>query len=302
MYNQSPHSVLGINQYATKEEIKKAYRDIALSCHPDKLVNIQDADEKHRRVERFKEATIAYEKLTNNENTFENMTWDDDQMDWGNVWKTFFGEDAKDALKDAFIDMATMFINKKIYPKPYYNPGSNNSNLNQPLQHDIKLPVTYNEIRINTKKKLRLILVGIEEPIFIDVYCGSFPKVVREFTDDDDNDHEIVISMEIREQEGFNHLISNTGKIDIVTTLEVDMKEYISGYHKTIPYIDGKGIDIDIPPFQEEYYEIADKGLKGGALIVNIVCKTIQKESWDSLSRKDQDDMIRILDIIFKTI
>lgn len=299
MYNPSPHSVLGINQDATKEEIKKAYKDIALSCHPDKLVNIQDADEKQRRVERFKEATIAYEKLTNNQNTFEYAKWDEEQMDWGNIWKTFFGEDGKEALKDAFIDMASMFINKQIYPKPFYNPSSN---IVPPLRHDIKLPVTYNEIRTNAKKKLRLILVGIEEPIFIDVLCGSFPNVVREFTDDDDEDHEIAISMVIREQDGYSHLISNTGKIDMVTTLEVDIKEYITGYEKEIPYIDGDSIHLSIPPFQKEYYEIADKGLKGGALIVNIVCKPIDRESWDSLSSKDQDDMIRILDIMYKTI
>lgn len=299
MYYQSPYSVLGINKDATKEEIKKAYRDLALSCHPDKLIHIQDADEKQRRVERFKEATIAYEKLTSNENNFENMSWDDENMDWGNIWRTFFGEDTKDALKDAFIDMASMFINSKVYPKPYYNPSSN---LAHPICHDIKLPVTYNEIRTNAKKKLRLILVDIEEPIFIDVLCGSFPSITREFTDDNDKDHEICITMEIREQEGFNHLISNTGEIDIVTTLEVDMKEYITGYDKKIPYIDNKEISITVPPFYKEYYEVSDKGLNGGILIVNIVCKTISKASWDFLSPKDQDDMIRILNIMYKTI
>lgn len=297
MYNQSPYSVLGINKDATKEEIKKAYREIALSCHPDKLVNIKDSNEKQKRVERFKEATIAYEKLTNNENKFEKMKWDEEHMDWGDIWKTFFNEDTKDTLKDAFLDMASMFIKSKVYPKPFYNPSSN---IEPPLRHDITLVVTYNEILTNAKKKLRLILVDLEEPIFINVFCGSFPTVTRQFSDDDDNEHEIVISMEIREEEGFNHLISNSGKIDIVTTLEVNIKEYISGYNKQISYIDNKYIEVTIPPFHEEYYEIANKGIKGGSFIINIICKTIHKESWKSLCAKDQDDMIRILNIMYK--
>lgn len=301
MYNQSPYSVLGINKDATKEEIKKAYRDIALSCHPDKLINIKDIDEKQKRVERFKEATIAYEKLNNNENNFESMKWDEEQMDWSDIWKTFFGEETKDTLKDAFLDMASMFIKSKVYPKPFYNPKfSFSSNIEPPLRHDIKLPVTYNEILTNAKKKLRLILVDLEEPIFINVFCGSFPTITRQFSDDDDNEHEIVISMEIREEKGFNHLISNCGKIDIVTTLEVNLKEYISGYNKQIPYIDNKYIEVDIPAFHEEYYEIANKGLKGGSFIVNIVCKTIDNDSWKSMCAKDQDDMIRILNSMYK--
>lgn len=299
-YNQSPYSVLGVKQDATKDEVKKAYRDIALQCHPDKLIHIQDSDEKQRRVERFKEATLAYEKLTNNENNFQNMKWSEEEMDWGNVWKTFFGEESKDVLKDVFVDMASMFIKSKIYPKSFYNPTSN---LEKPIVHDIKLPVTYNEIRTNAKKKLRLVLVDLQEPIFIEILCGSFPKIIREFTDDNDSDHEIVILMEIKEQDGFNHLISKTGKIDIVTTLEVNLKEYISGYERKIPYIDTSEIDIIVPPFYKEYYEINDKGLKGGSLIVNIVCKTIDRESWDMLCYKEQDEMIRILSLIYnKTI
>lgn len=299
MFNKSPYSTLGVNPNASNDEIKKAYRDIALSCHPDKLGNISDNDEKQRRIEKFKEATVAYEKLTTNENKFQNMQWEEDNIDWSSIWQTFCGEDTKDVLKDAFFDMASIFLKNKIYPKQYYNPTSN---IEEPIHHDIKLPISYSDILKNTKKKLRLILVEIDEPIFIDVYCGSFPNVTREFTDDDDKDHQIVITMNICEQTGYNHLITNSGKIDLVTTLEINIKEYILGYEKQISYIDGSNIDIVIPPFKKDYYVIDGKGLKGGSLIINIVYKNIDNKAWDLLCQKDKDDMIRILSIIYKTI
>lgn len=299
MFNQSSYSILGIHQKASKDEIKKAYRDIALSCHPDKLGNLSDLDEKHRRIEKFKEATIAYEKLTTNDDKFQDMKWEDDDIDWSNIWKTFCGEDTKEVLKDAFIDMASIFLKNKIYPKPYYNPTSN---LEQPIHHDVSLNVTYTDILKNSKKKLRLILVEIDEPIFIDIHCGSFPTIVREFTDDDDKDHQIVITMNIVEQDNYNHIVTNTGKIDLVTTLEIDLKEYLLGYEREFPYINGDLINVIIPPFQKEYYIINDKGLKGGSLIINIVYKNIESHSWEVLCQKDKDDMIRILNSMSKTI
>lgn len=299
MYNHSPYSVLGINEKASIDEIKKAYRDIALSCHPDKLGNILDNDEKNRRIEKFKEATVAYEKLTTNDNKFQNMKWEDENIDWTSIWQTFCGEDTKEVLKDAFLDIASIFLKNKIYPKQYYNPTSN---LEEPIYHDIKLPITYTDILKNTKKKLRLILVEIDEPIFIDVYCGSFPTVVREFTDDDNIDHQINITMNICEQDGYNHLITKSGKIDLITTLEIDLKEYIVGYEKDITFVDGENIPVKVPPFQKNYHIIENKGLKGGSLIINIAYKNIDNKAWDLLCQKDKDDMIRILNVMYKTI
>ena len=49
---------LGVNENATKEEIKKAYRKLALQWHPDKHKGEKDAEEK------FKEINQAYEVLS----------------------------------------------------------------------------------------------------------------------------------------------------------------------------------------------------------------------------------------------
>ncbi|MGH6740564.1 MAG: molecular chaperone DnaJ, partial [Bradyrhizobium sp.] len=53
------YEVLGVSRSATPEEIKKAYRRIAVQWHPDK-----NPDNKHEAEERFKEAAEAYSVLS----------------------------------------------------------------------------------------------------------------------------------------------------------------------------------------------------------------------------------------------
>lgn len=55
---KDPYEVLGVGRDASTDEIKKAYRKLALQHHPDKNPGNKEAEEK------FKEATLAYEVLT----------------------------------------------------------------------------------------------------------------------------------------------------------------------------------------------------------------------------------------------
>ncbi|WP_262920090.1 DnaJ domain-containing protein [Niabella hibiscisoli] len=52
------YEILGVSKTATAEEIKKAYRKVAMQFHPDRNPGDKAAEEK------FKEAAEAYEVLS----------------------------------------------------------------------------------------------------------------------------------------------------------------------------------------------------------------------------------------------
>ena len=61
MSKKDPYAVLGVERNASADEIKKAYRKLAIKHHPDKNPGDKSAEE------RFKEAASAYEILSDPE-------------------------------------------------------------------------------------------------------------------------------------------------------------------------------------------------------------------------------------------
>lgn len=62
--SKSPYEILGVDPQASKDEIKKAYRKLALKYHPDKVL---DPTTKLENEIKFKEMTTAYQALVNDE-------------------------------------------------------------------------------------------------------------------------------------------------------------------------------------------------------------------------------------------
>ena len=58
---RDPYSVLGVDQNASDEEIKKAYRELARKYHPDNYQNNPLAD---LAEEKMKEINEAYDAIT----------------------------------------------------------------------------------------------------------------------------------------------------------------------------------------------------------------------------------------------
>lgn len=61
-YKKDPYSVLGLTSSATDEEVKKAYRRLAMKYHPDKVANMGEEIKKNAEAQ-FREINEAYEQI-----------------------------------------------------------------------------------------------------------------------------------------------------------------------------------------------------------------------------------------------
>ena len=294
----NPYLILGISKDSSIDEIKKAYKKIALENHPDKHYNKTD-DEKKLYSNKFNQATEAYNYLINKKNNlFENDLFfeEDNIKSWKDIWYDMINN--TDETKDFIKNLAKIFIDKDII-------GKKNKNIykftNLPITHNITLSVTYNEVYNNSKKKLRLILKGISEPIFIDIYCAnSYPNITKIYIDDDDIEHNIIINLKLKNQENITHITYDyNNKIDIVYHIKLNLVNYLYGYHNKILYIDNNLLDIYIPPFNKEFYEIEGKGINNGNLIFKILYTNIDIDKFNNLSLDNKNELNKLLELIY---
>ena len=303
----------------TKEDIKRIYKKIALECHPDKIKDIDDI-EKAKKIEKFKHASIAYKKILEDFDKYGKLSYVSDihsefDFDFNDfcaedfeIYKDFdigFWKDAIDMfmnmnnkgeiLKDTIKSVSGFFLKNKIYPKKYYTPSQEDV-----IKHNITLPITYAEVYNDNRKKLRLILKGIDEPVFLYVYCKKeYPVVKKQYIDDDGKEHEInIIYKLVSNKENYAHIMKEGCEIDLITSIDIKMVDYLTGCRQEIMFVNDQFIYLDIEAFSDLRIVKRGFGLLGGDLIVNINILHIQENHWMKLDEKDKNTMISILKMI----
>ncbi len=104
MTKRDYYEVLGVSKDASQEEIKSAYRKLALKYHPDRNKGSKEAEEK------FKEAAEAYAVLSDPEKRKQYDMYGHAGMDGAGVGPTFSGiEDIFSAFSDIFSDLGGFF-------------------------------------------------------------------------------------------------------------------------------------------------------------------------------------------------
>ena len=319
-------NIENIDKY-TREDIKNIYKKIALECHPDKLSNVSDEDERAAKIERFKKASIGYKKANEDfdnygklnyrggsDYNFDNLADDYEIYNsfdlnfWKNTYDGIFKD--KEAIKNTFIDVASYFFNRGFKNKNHYNPST------KVVIHNINLPITYYDLCSANKRKLRILLKNVKEPVYITLCCKKdYPCLTRQYIDDDSIEHEIIINMSIDDTEGceegtegceegtegscdikYTHSLTgiNNG-IDLHTTIYINIIEYLMGGVKKIWYVDDTYIDINIMPFSTKDIIVKNKGLLGGDLNIKVVFKNITLKDWKKISEKKRAKVIKLI-------
>jgi len=136
--NTKYYELLGVPTTATADEIKKAYRKLAMQCHPDK---VSDESKKKEAEDKFKSLSEAYEVLSDKE---KRSTYDK------------YGEDG---LKEGggfsgFRDAHSMFADLFGFGSPFGGRDRGGPKRTQDVQY--QLGVTLAEFYTGKVKKLKL--------------------------------------------------------------------------------------------------------------------------------------------------
>lgn len=295
MSSINPYEVLGIPINSSLEDVKRVYKLIALKSHPDKLNNINDINERNKKIKDFIDATNAYNKILKGDLDCSFDFKDYDFNDYDNYKFTY--EDWEETFNtirhsDLMKKIVTMFMKSKV------------------KKHKISVDIKYSDYFNTSKKKLRLFLKGIEEPIYINLNCKQYPLCIINYFDDNDNEHEITIKMNlINDKEINNNYYHNNVDndndndnqklpINLYYDLDINIIDYLIGGQKELLFVNKETLMITIKPF-DKYISINNYGINNGSLIINFKFnKPINKENWDKLNNADKEEMIRILKMI----
>lgn len=163
MAKKDYYEVLGVSKSATKEEIKKAYRKVALKYHPDRNPDNPSAEEK------FKEAAEAYEVLGNDEKKAKYDRFGHAGVDGPGG----FGGGGGMNMEDIFSQFGDIFGGGTGGFGSFFGGGSQNGRRVQKGSNlRVKLKLTLEDIEAGVEKKIKLNkLINVEGSTFDT--CGT---------------------------------------------------------------------------------------------------------------------------------
>lgn len=145
MAKRDYYDILGVSKGATEDEMKKAYRKLAIKYHPDKNPDNPEAEEK------FKEAAEAYEVLNNPEKRAQYDRFGHDGMRGG-----FGGAGGGMNMDDIFSQFGDIFGGGGSPFDSFFGGGGGRSRQRKGTNLRLKLKLTLDEIANGVEKKIKV--------------------------------------------------------------------------------------------------------------------------------------------------
>ena len=144
MAKRDYYEILGVSKGATEDELKKAYRKLAIKYHPDKNPDNPEAEDK------FKEAAEAYEVLSNSEKRAQYDRFGHDGMRGG-----FGGAGGGMNMEDIFSQFGDIFGGGSPF-ESFFGGGGGGRRQRKGSNLRIKLKLNLQEIAEGVEKKIKV--------------------------------------------------------------------------------------------------------------------------------------------------
>lgn len=258
----SCYKTLGLPQNADIEDVKKAYRKIALQNHPDKVQHLDISDEEKRdREETFRKATGAYQAILEG-----NFDFTEDDIDFQYM----------DMFASTVSDLASKMFD-------YYQS-------NMKTNHTINVPCSYGDIIRGVKKRC-----SIKNDVSFVVSCDKYPKTTV-FQEIQGITHEFLVVFRLLTCDGIKLTEKNNGTIDIHLNVPINIYEYIKGSQRAFRLF-GEEYSINIPPFSKKTIEMKEKNIVENTIICHIKPSMPSKGDLEVFS---DDEYMRFIELIKK--
>jgi curved DNA-binding protein len=250
MEEKDYYKILGVNKTASLDDIKKAYRKLAMKYHPDHAKGDKGAEEK------FKSISEAYAVLSDKEKRQQYDTYGSAGFHQKFSQEDIFrGFDFSDILKEFGFGGASFFGSGGRGQRFSYGNESHFGGFGQqrgPIKgNDLiyELPLTLKEVATGTQKTVDIHHAGVSEKLTVTIPKGMIPgKKLRlsgkgQASPAGGSSGDLFIKSVL-----LNDPVYKVDGHDLLITKDIKLSEALLGTQVTIPTLLGKELNMKIPP------------------------------------------------------
>ncbi len=258
MAQKDYYKSLGLEKSASSEEIKKAYRKLAMKYHPDHAKGNKTAEDK------FKEISEAYAVLSDAEKRKQYDTYGSESFQQNFSQEDIFrGSNIEDILKEFGFGGGAFFSGGRkaggggrrfsFNPESVFSFGGSRQQTSQPVKGsdmEYEIPLTLNEIATGTSRTLSLQTPdGGAETLTVKIPKGMITGKKLRFAGRGQPSPyggpagDLFIKSKVIDDPVFRHK-----EFDLYLNREIKLTEAILGTQISVPTLDGKKLSLKIPP------------------------------------------------------